>query len=270
MSRLDQAAALVVTFHTGPRLMECLYALKADPAISEIVIADNGNPPDTQAWLERFLDGAVGRAKLIRLDNPGFGAAVNRAAEAVEAELLLVINPDCVIRRGSVQQLADALAGVPVPAIVGGRIFGIDGREQRGARRNTLTLPVALGLSRWTLETEPAPAGPVAVGAISGAFFMMRRAEFERLGGFDEGYFLHVEDVDLCRRAIEAGWAVVYQPLAGALHYTSTSDVSSRTLQSHKARSMARYFRKFANGPLERLFVELAVPFIRLALALRG
>lgn len=270
MSSLDQAAALVVTFHTGPRLMECLYALKADPAISEIVIADNGNPEETRSWLERFVDGAEGRAKLLRLDNPGFGAAVNRAARETGAGVLLVINPDCVIRRGSVQQLADALSGAPAPAIVGGRIFGIDGREQRGARRNTLTLPVALGLSRWTLENEPPSAGPVPVGAISGAFFMMRRADFERMGGFDEGYFLHVEDVDLCRRVIEAGGAVIYQPLAGALHYTSTSDVPSRTVQAHKALSLARYFRKFANGPLERLCVELAVPFIGLGLTLRA
>ncbi|ABI77671.1 glycosyl transferase, group 2 family protein [Hyphomonas neptunium ATCC 15444] len=262
-------AALVVSYHTGPRLTECLYALKSDPAISEIIIADNGNPAEVQAWLDTFVTTSAGKVKLIRLENPGFGAAVNRAALETGASILLVINPDCVIRRGSVQQLAEALEGTAGPAIVGGRIFGVDGKEQRGARRNTLTLPVALGLSRWTLETLPAPQGSVRVGAISGAFFMMRRADFQMLGGFDERYFLHVEDVDLCRRAIEAGGAVIYQPLAGALHYTSTSDVPSATVQAHKAQSLARYFRKFAKGPLERAFVELCVPFIALALKLR-
>ena len=270
MSGRAQTAALVVTYHTGPRLIECLYALKADPEISEIVIADNGNPPEVQAWLEGFITGCAGQAKLLRLDNPGFGAAVNRAARETAAERLLVINPDCVIRRGSAGQLAAALEGAAAPAIVGGRIFGIDGREQRGARRNTLTLMAALGLSRWTLENEPPPSGPVAVGAISGAFFLMRRADFEQLGGFDEGYFLHVEDVDLCRRAIEAGGSVIYQPAAGALHYTSTSDVPSAFVQAQKARSLARYFRKFAKGPLERALVELTVPFIGLALRLRS
>lgn len=270
MNTPAQTAALVVTYHTGPRLAECLYALKADPEISEIVIADNGNPPDVQAWLEGFVTGCAGRAKLLRLDNPGFGASVNRAAKEAVAKQLLVINPDCVIRRGSVGQLAAALDEAPAPAIVGGRIFGIHGREQRGARRNTLTLSVALGLSRWTLENEPPPSGPVSVGAISGAFFLMRRADFEQLGGFDEGYFLHVEDVDLCRRAIEAGGSVIYQPLAGALHYTSTSDVPSAFVQQQKARSLARYFRKFAKDPIESAMVELAVPFIGLALRLRS
>lgn len=270
MSDPAQTAALVVTYHTGPRLIECLFALKSDPEISEIVIADNGNPPAVQAWLEGFASGCAGQAKLLRLDNPGFGAAVNRAARETAAEHLVVINPDCVIRRGSAGQLAAALEGAAAPAIVGGRIFGIDGREQRGARRNTLTLMAALGLSRWALEKEPPPPGPVSVGAISGAFFLMRRADFEQLGGFDEGYFLHVEDVDLCRRAIEAGGRVIYQPAAGALHYTSTSDVPSAFVQAQKARSLARYFRKFAKGPLERALVELAVPLIGLAVRLRS
>lgn len=266
---MGKVAALVVTYHTGPRLTECLYALKSDPAISEIIIADNGNPAEVQAWLDAFVAASAGKAKLIRLDNPGFGAAVNRAAEQTGAEMLLVINPDCVIRRGAAEQLAKALEGAAAPGIGGGRIFGIDGKEQRGARRNMLTLAVALGFSPWTLENEPAPPAPVSVGAISGAFFLIRRADFERLGGFDEGYFLHVEDVDLCRRAIEAGGAVIYQPLAGALHYTSTSDVPSAMVQAHKAKSLARYFRKFAKGPLDRAIVELAVPFIALALRLR-
>lgn len=266
----DTVAALVVTYRTGPRLIECLYALKSDPEISEIVIADNGNPADVRAWLADFAAASGGRVKLLQLDNPGFGAGVNRAAAETGAGLLLVINPDCVLRRGSARQLAAVLEEAPKPAIAGGRIFGIDGREQRGARRNQLNLATALGLSRWTLEAEPSPSGPVRVGAISGAFFMMRRADFDQLGGFDEGYFLHVEDVDLCRRAIEAGGAVIYQPLAGALHYTSTSDAPSAFVQKHKARSLARYFRKFAKGPLERFAVELAVPFIGLAVRLRG
>ncbi|MBY9066367.1 glycosyltransferase family 2 protein [Hyphomonas sp. WL0036] len=265
----DRVAALVVTYHTGPRLLECLYALKAEPTVSEIIIADNGNPAAVQAWLKAFADAAQGRVKLLCLPNPGFGAGVNRAAEETDAELLLVINPDCVLRRGSVRQLSDALGGAPAPAIVGGRIFGVDGIEQRGARRNTLTLATALGLSRWTLETDPPPSGPIRVGAISGAFFLMRRADFETLGGFDEGYFLHVEDVDLCRRAIDAGGAVIYQPAAGALHYTSTSNAPSDFVRGHKAKSLARYFRKFARGPIERALVELTVPFMALALKMR-
>jgi len=261
--------ALVVSYMTGPRLVECLYALKGDPGVTGIVIVDNGNPPATEDWLGTFVE-ATPKAQLVRLPNPGFGAGVNAAARLADSDFLLVINPDCVIRRGSLVPMIAALDGAPVPAIAGGRIFGLSGREERGARRETLTLPRALGLQRWTLETDPPPPGPIRVGAISGAFFLMRTGDFKSLGGFDEGYFMHVEDVDLCRRAHQAGGAVIYVPEAGALHYGATSDVSSAIVTAHKAKSLARYFRKFAHGPVKRGLVELSVPFISLALKLRG
>jgi N-acetylglucosaminyl-diphospho-decaprenol L-rhamnosyltransferase len=76
--------------------------------------------------------------------------------------------------------------------------------------------------------------------------------------------------VDFCRRAVEAGGAVIYVPAAGALHYGSTSDVPSAFVTGHKARSLARYFRKFARGPFERLIVEAAIPLMGLALKLRA
>ena len=270
MRHFPTVSALVVTYHTGPRLHECLYALKGDPDVTEIVIADNGNPPAEQAWIDRFV-ATTQKAHLIRQgDNPGFGAAMNRAAGIAMGETFLACNPDCVIKRGAMAPLAEALRGAPAPAIVGGRIFDLHGREERGARRNTLTLWNAIGLGKWALDGEPEPDGPVRVGAVSGAFFLIHRADYEKLGGFDEGYFLHVEDVDLCRRAIEAGGSVTYQPAAGALHYGQTSDAPANTVSAHKVASLKRYFRKFAKTPLERLATPVLVPLIGLAMRLRG
>jgi GT2 family glycosyltransferase len=260
--------ALVVTYHTGPRLVECLHALKGDPDVTAIVIANNGNPPGMQAWLTGFV-ASTPKARQLDLPNPGFGAGINAAARLAASDHLLVINPDCVIKRGALRPMVKALESAKSPAIAGGRIFDLQGREERGARREMLTLPRALGLRRWTLNHLPPPEGPVAVGAITGAFFLVLTKDFEALGGFDEGYFIHVEDADICRRALEAGGSVVYVPAAGALHYGSTSDVASDVVAKHKAKSLARYFRKFARAPLERLIVELAIPFIGLALRLR-
>jgi len=266
VSEFPTITALVVTYHTGPRLHECLYALKGDPDVTEIIVVDSGNPPAEQAWLDRFAATTAGVGIIRKGDNPGFAVAMNRAAEIAMGEMYLACNPDCVIKRGAMQPLVAAWRGAPAPAIVGGRIFDLHGVEERGARRNTLTIWNAIGLGRWALDRTPAPAGPVRVGAVSGAFFLIHRADYEKLGGFDEGYFLHVEDVDLCRRAIEAGGSVTYQPLAGALHYGSTSDAPGAMIQRHKADGLKRYFRKFSKGLPEKLAAALLMPLIGFAL----
>lgn len=264
-------SALVVTYHTGPRLRECLYALLGDGQVSEIVVVDNGNPPREAEWLDaKAAEG--GKLRLSRpRENLGFGMACNLAAREATGNLLLFINPDAVMKRGSVAALVQAGANRKAPWLVGGRIFDLAGRESRGCRRRKLTLARALGLGRWTLDQTPEPTEPVEVDAVSGAFFMMAKTQFLGLeGGFDTGYFLHVEDVDLCRRVQEAGGTVVYQPKAGALHYGATSDASPGDVARHKARSLKRYFRKFARNPLDRLANLLVLPMLEWAVVRRA
>ena len=270
MTALPTITAVVVSYHTGPRLRECLYALRSDPDLSELIIVDNGNPPKDQAWLDGFA-AASDKTHVIRDGtNPGFGAAVNKGAAGALGQSLLVINPDAVLKRGSLAHLHAAMQDRAAPVLAGGKIFDVQGREERGGRRNTLTLWRAAGLGTWTLEQDPEPSEAIEVGAVSGAFFMMDRAAFRAMGGFDEGYFLHVEDVDLCRRVWQAGGTVVYEPRAGVLHYGSTSEVSSDEVLAHKAASLRRYFLKFANGPVETALVRLVSPFLGAALKARG
>lgn len=266
--------AIVVSYRTGPRLKECLYALDAHAGISQIVIVDNGNPPEMEAWVKMF---AARRGKVIydkTGKNLGFGRAINRGVGQSTAANLLIVNPDCVIRHDSVAPLLEASGGQASPCIVGGRIFGIDGKAQRGPRRRELTLRRALsklvGGAGINLPSDPQPAGPLPVEVTSGAFFLVDRAGFDALGGFDEGYFLHVEDIDLCKRALDAGGSVIYQPLAGALHFGATSDVSSVFVERHKAAGFARYFRKHARGPRHRLAAELVIPLIYAGLMTRA
>ena len=170
--------------------------------------------------------------------------------------------------------LQEAAAELAAPWIVGGKIFDLKGREERGPRRRELTLWRALtsfmGVNTWTLERTPPPDDPVDMDVISGAFFLISKESFETLNGFDEGYFLHVEDIDLCVRCRRAGGTVRYQPHAGALHYGSTSDAPSRVVAQHKAHSFARYFRKRVRGPIHKLITEAMLPFIRAALLARA
>ena len=256
-----------MSYKTGPKLRECLYALEADPDVTEIVVIDNGNPDSDLAWLARFADDRSSVQLQTGHGNIGFSAGVNLGVRAAHGPHLLVINPDAVLRYGSVKSLQYTASRANSPWIVGGKIFDLFGREERGPRRRELTLwraaTSALGVNPWTLEKTLAPTEPIEMPVISGAFFLTDQDSLRVLSGLDEGYFLHVEDVDLCRRCREAGGQVWYDPGAGALHYGSTSEAPSAVVERHKADGLARYFRKFSSGPFHRALIELSLPIMR-------
>lgn len=271
---MSRVSAIIVSYNTGPRLKECLYALVSDPEVDEVVLVDNGNPDAMTEWMQAFAAARDSVHLLRGHGNVGFGAGVNLGAKAASGNTFLIINPDAVLRRGSVAALQEAASSLEPPWIIGGKIFDLRGREERGPRRRELTLWRALtsfmGVNTWTLERMMPPEGPIEMDVISGAFFLTTKESFEALNGFDEGYFLHVEDIDLCVRCRRAGGTVLYQPKAGALHYGSTSDAPSRVVAQHKADSFARYFRKRVRGPIHKLITEAMLPFIRAALLARA
>ncbi len=260
-------SAITVSFQTGPVLTECLDALIGAPEIDEIVVVDNGNPADVEAWLDAKA-AAAPRLRVLRgTGNIGFGAACNLGAARARGERLLFINPDVVLAPGAAARMAEALALAPAPGLVGGDLRDAAGMPDRGSRRDRVTLWSAFvtfsGLSRFERFTpmfrdlhrhhDPMPPTTVAVANVSGALMMLTREGFDALGGFDEGYFLHVEDIDLCWRVANAGGQVLFEPGAVGVHARSSSEASSREIERHKAAGLARYFRKSARSPLGRL-----------------
>jgi GT2 family glycosyltransferase len=117
---------------------------------------------------------------------------------------------------------------------------------------------------------DPEPDGPVPMEAVSGALMYMSTSSFRRLGGFDEGYFMHVEDLDLCRRAEADGGSVIYTPHASALHFGATSDAPSLFVEKHKGAGFSRYFLKFAETPGEKAAARVLGPVIAFLLAMRA
>lgn len=267
-------SALVVSYFTGPRLRDCLYALAADPEVDEIVLVDNGNTEKDRTWIKRFVQNRESVKFMDAGQNIGFGAGINLAAKSATGSRFLIINPDAILRWASVSKLAAALETVDEPVIVGGRIFDLDGQEARGCRRKELTLFRAitsfLHWDTWTMAKESPPLSPINVGAISGAFFMISRAGFGALNGFDERYFLHVEDIDLCKRCLDLDGRVIYEPAAAALHIGGTSNAPSRTVNMHKADSLALYFRTHTTSFISRAIAEIALPIMRIGLWLRS
>ena len=203
---------------------------------------------------------ADGRMQVLRgHGNVGFARGANRGAAAARGRLLVFLNPDAFLEPGCIAALEAALDPACRPCLVGARVMNPDGSEQRGGRRGEVTpLSTVLSLSglagrigvlsRFEIhhEAEATPDGPVAVPTVSGACFSMTATDFASVDGFDEGYFLHVEDIDLCWRVRRAGGKVVFQPLAQVTHLGSTSRKAALFVEVNKGLGLARYFRKRA------------------------
>jgi N-acetylglucosaminyl-diphospho-decaprenol L-rhamnosyltransferase len=275
------ACAVIVSYRTGPALAACLASVGKAEGLDEIVLVDNGNEASEAAALDAFA--ADPRVTLLRgQGNVGFAAACNLGAARAASDVLAFINPDVVLAPDAIPVLEAAIAAAPPPAIVGGDLRDAENQPERGSRRDRLTLWRAFvsfsGLSRleramplfrdFNRHGDPLPNGPVTVGAVSGAMLAMQRADFLALGGFDEGYFVHVEDLDICRRAEAASWRVLFVPGPHGTHLRSTSAAPAGEVAWHKARGMARYMRKFAANPIERVIAEVAAWFLLAAGAL--
>jgi N-acetylglucosaminyl-diphospho-decaprenol L-rhamnosyltransferase len=271
-------SAVMVVYRTGLALADSLALALAEPAVNELVVVDNGSPPDEAALLDATLAANAGRMRLIRgQGNVGFARAANLGARTASRAVLVFLNPDAFLEPGCIAALEAALALGTPPVLVGARVMDADGQEQRGARRGDFTLlATMLSLSglvrlgpfrRFELhhERDPVPAGPIPTPTVSGACFAMRRDAFLGMGGFDEGYFLHVEDVDLCWRVRRAGGSVLFQPAARVGHLKSTSHQPAVRVEYWKGRGLVRYFHKRAEGPVAAAAAAIFSPLILLA-----
>jgi len=269
-------SVILVSYHSGPVLWRALEALATQPALREILLVDNGNPAGVRAELDRRA--AEGKIRLIRSErNLGFAAACNRAAAAAQGEFLLFLNPDAILKAGDLAGLLNAMAERTRPWIAGARLVGADGIERRGGRRGALTplsaLGEALGVGSFNHHRRPLPPGPVELPTVSGACLLIPAADFRALGGFDEGYFLHVEDIDLCRRLRERGGKVWFLPQIAVEHEGGSSDAPSLAVERHKLASFRHYFRRYYGGQPDAAIVmaliaarhALRAPFLRLS-----
>jgi GT2 family glycosyltransferase len=251
-SPVGRVTAVTVNYNAGVLLQGLVEKLSAREAIGSTVVVDNASADASLCFLEGE---GLPRVKLIRnADNRGFSAACNQGAAGAEGDYLLFINPDCRLAPGALQRLVSVLDQHAEAGMAGPLVLNPDGSEQRGCRRLLPTPRRALmrvfgRAGGFDLTGTPLPKKPVQVEAISGACLLIRRRLFEELGGWDEGYFLHCEDLDLCMRVKRAGKVTLFVPDAAAHH---VQGVSSRRrpvfVLWHKHLGMWRYFSKFQRG----------------------
>ncbi len=267
---LRRVGVLIVNYNAGPWLKRGLDRLLAGSGESlQVVIVDNGSTDDS-------LDGLpTGNVTIDRAgSNLGFGPGMNRAAGATERELLLLLNPDAELSADDLARLVAELDSHPDAVLVAGRVVDAEGREQRGSRRRAPTagriLAELLGGNGRGIDLTGtrAPDTPTELEAVSGACMLVRADAFHAVGGFDEGYPLHFEDLDLFARLRAAGGRLRWVPGVMIRH---VGGVSSRGRSLHfmrsKHRGLMRYVRRhIATGPSawQRPFWWLALTASRL------
>jgi N-acetylglucosaminyl-diphospho-decaprenol L-rhamnosyltransferase len=259
-----RVAAVIVNYNAGESLTACIASI-AGEGVEEIVVVDNASVDGSaEAAAGSFPDVVMVRPGR----NLGYGAGANRGVAETAAPYLVVCNPDLVVVPGVVGRLVEVLEENGDVALVGPMIKELSGVVYPSGREfpsladavGHAFLGLVWGGNPWTRRYRHLGAEQHRAREadwVSGAFFLVRRVAFESVGGFDERYFMYLEDVDLCWRLHRAGWRVRYEPEAAVVHEQgrSASRHPYSMLLAHHV-SMWRFARRSA-GRGEKMLLPL-------------
>ncbi len=243
-----RVSAVVVSHGHRGELARSLPALA--PQVDEVLVIANlpGSEPEDP-----------GGARVLRNERPrSFAANVNAGAAATSGELVLVANPDTLAEPGAVAALREFMAAHPRCGAAGPLMLDPDGTWQPSRRRfptvggtlvrrtplRRLLRPRERQRRHYLLDERPSE--PVPADWMLGGFLLIRRAAFDEVGGFDEGFRMYGEEIDFCYRLAKAGWERWYVPGAVVRHrwdaLTDERLLTRRTLWHW--RGILRFVRK--------------------------
>ncbi len=252
-------AAVIVNYEAGALLVDCVESVVADTSAGtpEIVVVDNGSKDGSVAALRaRFPSVSV----VDPARNLGYAAAANRGTVATRADVVAVLNPDVRLAPGTAGAMVARFDADPVLGALGPAIQNPDGSIYPSARSLPSVLDAVghglLGLvwarnpfSRRYRQLDADPRLARDVDWVSGAAIWLRREALDTVGGWDEDYFMYVEDVDVCWRLRRIGWRVAYEPGGSVVHVqgASAATMPYRMILEHH-RSLARFASKRWRG----------------------
>jgi len=244
-------SVVVVAADSGPTLRDCVRRVLACNVPLEMILVDNASGDGIPQAIARAHESDARLRVIYNHANLGFGPAVNRGVAQAHGKSVLVLNPDCLIDNATLQRLIDTLATHPRAGVIGAVVCDENGVPDPASYRRDPLLQRSLNTmfnrpGEGVNMEGPIPHALVEVEAVSGALMLLPRRVFDYLAGFDEDYFLHCEDLDLCRRVRDASYKVM---LAGDVRVLHGKGSSSRHrpvfVSRHKHRGMWRWFRKF-------------------------
>ncbi len=267
---MEKVSVIFVNYNSGRFLAESVLNLKSLSDDLEILVIDNGSSDGSADFLR-----GDSHVNLICVgENVGFGSAANIGARIAAGKYLLFLNPDAFPLPGTIAKMASHLDLASGCGACGAFIVDFQGREQNGGRRCDPNLVRSLGkvvssmfsrlrLPTFDLTLDPLPTLPIPIDAVSGSCMMVRAKVHQKIGGFDEAFFLHFEDLDYCRRTRDAGWVVDFLPTAPTFHYQGGSvGVPRMVMAKHKQASLRRYLRKFSRSTPIVLNLQMSILLI--------
>jgi hypothetical protein len=267
----------IVNHENRDRVIECLRSLADDGerrATVEVIVVDNASEDGSG----EAIAGAFPSVGLIRRRRRhGFGANHNLALRRAAGRHVLLLNDDTLVEPGAIDALADYLDRHPTVALAAPMVLTGAGQRQESAWR--LPSPLLDVVGALTLGHSPAPlsrgSSPRQVGWAIGCALLARRERIVAVGGFDEGYFMYSEEIDLARRLASAGLQTHWVPAATVIHQgqASTGGHASPARAVEMARSRRRYWRRHYSRSgrlIAQASVGLEFVVLALAAAVRG
>lgn len=226
---------IIVNYNVKEFLLNLLSSIRkaAKNISSEIIVVDNASDDGSVEILrEKFPD-----VKLIaNQSNVGFGAANNQALSIAEGKYFLLINPDTIVREDTFAKMIEFFESTHQVGIAGCKVLNPDGTLQLACRRSFpgpwTSFTKVMGLSKLFAKSRLFARYNLTyldenktyeVDAVSGAFMMIRKEVYEKIGGFDSQFFMYGEDLDLCYRTQKSGYKVFYVHSTEIIHYKGES-----------------------------------------------
>lgn len=254
MMRIDDPIQVcIVTFNNSRSIASCLSALIASRESLSLRVAlfDNGSSDDT---VEQIRSGFPEIELTVSRRNLGFGAAHNRMLRDCETPHALLLNPDTVLRGDCVRRLVECLLEHPAAAIAAPRLEYPDGTPQPSFgpfpgwladyRQRAIVRSVRRRTPRALSRLESRLSRPFEPDWVSGACVLVETAAFHDVCGFDEGFHLYLEDVDLCRRLRQRGRTARVDPRAVCVHEEGGSVIDDQSRLRAYRESRLRYETK--------------------------
>ncbi len=278
MNNID-LSIIIVNYNVKEFLQNLLTSIQKSSlnVTKEIIVVDNASDDGSVEIIqEKFPDVKLIANKV----NVGFGNANNIGLKLASGKFILLINPDAIVQEDTFQKLIEFFNSTPDAGIAGCKVLNSDGSLQLACRRGFpgpwTSFTKVTGLSklfpnnrlfaRYNL-TYLDENKTYEVDAISGAFMMMRREVYEKIGGFDPEFFMYGEDLDLCYRTQKAGFKVYYVHTTQIIHYKGESTKRSNLDETKVFYDAMHLFVKkhFSSSFLVQIILRFAIVLRKLA-----